>query len=137
MPNLPLLSEYIRVNLHVPVAVEGDQLILEISLSNGRTQTVLVSVRNYKDCKVIEVRSRCGVISDAKTVRALLKRNFTGSIGGLAMDKVNGQNVVDYLQRLVVTPELGVNIAEFLDTISYIGMQADLIESKLSNADVF
>jgi hypothetical protein len=137
MPNLPLLSEYIRVNLHVPVDVEGDQLILEISLSNGRTQTVLVSVKNFKDGKVIEVRSRCGVISDAKTVRALLKRNFTGSIGGLAMDKVNGQNVVDYLQRLVVTPELGVNIAEFLDTISYIGMQADLIESKLSNADVF
>lgn len=137
MPNLDLLSEYIRLNLHVPVGVEGDQLILNLSLSNGRTQTVLVSVKNYKNGKVIEVRSRCGVISDPETVRALLKRNFSGSIGGLAMDKVEGQYVVDCVQRLVVPPDLGVQIDEFLDTISSIGMQADLIESKLSQADVF
>ena len=81
MPNLALLSEYIRLNLHVPVRVEGDQLILNLSLSNGRTQTVLVTVKNYKNVNVLEVRSRCGVISDPKTVRALLKRNFSGSIG--------------------------------------------------------
>ena len=137
MPNLALLSEYIRLNLHVPVRVEGDQLILNLSLSNGRTQTVLVTVKNYKNVNVLEVRSRCGVISDPKTVRALLKRNFSGSIGGLALDKVEGQHVVDYVQRLVVPPDLGVNIDEFLDTISSIGMEADLIESKLSHADVF
>jgi hypothetical protein len=137
MPNLALLSEYIRLNLHVPVRVEGDQLILNLSLSNGRTQTVLVSVKNYKNVNVLEVRSRCGVISDPKTVRALLKRNFSGSIGGLALDKVEGQHVVDYVQRLVVPPDLGVNIDEFLDTISSIGLEADLIEIKLSHADVF
>jgi hypothetical protein len=86
---------------------------------------------------VIEVRSRCGVIADAKAVRASLKRNFTNSLGGLAMDKVDGHHVIDCVQRLVVPPGLGVNIDEFLGTISSIGMQADLIESKLSHADVF
>lgn len=137
MPNLALLMEYIRLNLRVPVRGEGKQLILTLSLSNGRTQTVLVSLKNYKEGAVIEVRSRCGVISDAKAVRTSLKRNFTSSLGGLAMEKVEGRHVIDCVQRLVVPPGLGVNIDEFLDTISSIGMQADLIESKLSHADVF
>jgi hypothetical protein len=53
------------------------------------------------------------------------------------MDKVDGQHIIDCVQRLVVPPGLGVNIEEFLMTISSIGLQADLIESNLSNTDVF
>jgi hypothetical protein len=137
MPNLDLLAEYIRVNLRVPVIAESKQLILTLSLSNGRTQTVLVSIKNYRDGIVIEVRSRCGVISDAKSVRASLKRNFNGSLGGLAMEKLNGHHVIDCIQRLVVPPGLEVNIEEFLHTISSIATQADHIESNLGHADVF
>jgi hypothetical protein len=137
MVNLELLAEYIRINLHVSVNREGNHLILTLRLNNGRSQTVLVSVKNSKDGGIIEVRSRCGVISNAKAVRASLKRNFINSLGGLAMDSVDGHHVIDCVQRLVVPPGLGVNIEEFLDTISSIGIQADMIESKLGQADVF
>jgi hypothetical protein len=137
MLDLALLAEYIRVNLNVPVIGEGNQLILSLTLSNGRSQAVLISIRNFKSDKIIEVRSRCGVITNPKSVRASLKRNYSGSVGGLCMDKVDGQHIIDCVQRLVVPPGLGVNIEEFLITISSIGLQADLIESNLSNTDVF
>jgi hypothetical protein len=137
MADLALLAEYIRINLRVPVKGDGKNLILTLSLSNGRSQTVLVSLKNYRNDMVIEVRSRCGVISNAKAVRASLKRNLSGVLGGLAMDRVDGHHVIDCVQRLVVPPGLGVNIDEFLNTISSIGMQADLIESKLGHEDVF
>jgi hypothetical protein len=137
MLNLALLAEYIRINLRVQVRGEGDQLIFILNVGNGRTQTVLVSLKSYKDGTVIEVRSRCGEISDAKMVRASLKRNFTGSLGGIAMDKIEGRYVIDCVQRLVVPPGLDVNIDEFLVTISSISTQADVIESKLGQADLF
>jgi len=137
MTNLIELAEFVRVNLRVPVQGNAKQLILTLSLNSGRTQTVLVSIKQASEGQLIEVRSRCGVISDAKSIRALLKRNLTTGLGGIAMEKVEGHHVIDYVQRLVVPPGLGVNIAEFLDTISSIGVQADVIESKLGHADVF
>lgn len=137
MVNLALLAEYIRINLHVPVVGEGNQLILSLALENGRNQSVLISIKDFNAAKIIEVRSRCGVITDPKTIRASLRRNYSSSIGGLCMEKVDGKHVIDYVQRLIVPTGLGVNIEEFLTTISTIALQADLIESNLSNNDVF
>ena len=137
MTNLIELAEFVRVNLRVPVEGNKKELIVTLSLNNGRTQTVLVSIKESSEGQLIEVRSRCGVISDAKNIRALLKRNFRTPLGGIAMEIVNGHHVIDCVQRLVVPPGLSVDIAEFLDTISSIGVQADLIESKLGHADVF
>ena len=137
MVNLAVLAEYIRINLHVPVIGEDNHLILSLNLGNGRSQSVLISIKTFKAAKIIEVRSRCGVIADPKTVRVSLKRNFACSIGGLCMEKIDGRHVLDYVQRLVVPPGMGVNIEEFLTTISSIAALADLIESNLSNNDVF
>lgn len=137
MTNLRELAEYIRVNLHVPVQGDSNQLILTITLNNGRTQTVLVSVKKTGEGQVIEVKSRCGVVKSAAMVRSSLGRNLNSPLGGVAMSKVDGHAVLDCVQRLVVPPGLGVNIGELLNTISSIGVQADVIEGKLGHADVF
>jgi hypothetical protein len=134
---LTLLREYIRINLHVPVIGEGNQLILNLTLSNGRSQSVLISIRNHKSDQIIEVRSRCGVIKNPKTVRASLKRNYSNSLGGVCMDKIDGHHVIDCVHRMVVPLGVGVNIEEFLTAITSIGFQADFIEGSLSNTDVF
>lgn len=137
MTDLRQLAEYIRVNLHVPVQGDSKQLILTLALKNGRKQTVLISLKKAGEGQVVEVRSRCGVISDAKAIRASLKRNFSNSLGGLAMETINGHYVIDCVQRLVVPPKLGVNIGEFLHAITSIGAQADSIENKLGHGDNF
>lgn len=137
MTNLLELAEFVRVNLRVPVQGDTKQLILTLSLNKGRTQTVLISLKKLSEGQLIEVRSRCGVISDSRSIRASLKRNLITPLGGVTMEKVDGHHVVDCVQRLVVPPGLGVNIVEFLDTITSVGVQADLIESKLGHADVF
>lgn len=137
MPALLSLRDLVRINLRVPVEAEGGQLILTLTVGEGRKQTVLVSVHNYGEFEAIEVRSRCGVIADAKLVRSAIKRNFDSEIGGLVMSKVDSRFVLDLVHRIAVPSMARLDSGAVLNTINLIAVQADNLEKSLGDADVF
>ena len=137
MIDLKELCALIELNLKVRPQLAGNQILLTIDLSNGRKQTVMLTMKNLKDGQIIEVTSRCGVISSAAMVRASLQRNMKSPLGGIAMDTTTDAKTLDCVHRIANPKGHAPNVPEILGAITSVGVQADIIEGKLGHEDQF
>lgn len=137
MINLTMLCQLIEQNLNVRTTVSDNQILFTIGVTSSRNQTVLITMNTFLDGQVVEVKSRCGVVTKANTVRQCLRRNLISPLGGIAMDTSTQPKTIDIIQRLAIPNGLGVNIPELLATITSVAIQADTIEEKMGLGDIF
>ncbi|MEO2031093.1 MAG: hypothetical protein ABGZ35_03305 [Planctomycetaceae bacterium] len=141
--NLKRICSYIQHNLRVisinaKVSIRHGRgkSLLSFRLGNGRSQTVLLSLKSVHGVGVVELKSRCRIASTAATVRSALKRNLSSPCGGFALDLTTDPPAVDLIQRLVAV-DGEPDYTELLHNLSSIVHRADAIEKTQSDIDEF
>ena len=99
--NIEINIQLISRNASVSIRQGRGEALLIFSLSNGRTQTVMLALRSVTGFSVVELKSRCRTAHDADTVRAALKRNLLSPCGGFALDVTSDPPTIDIVHRVV------------------------------------
>ncbi len=140
---LKRITYHIELNLqliarHGSLRIEqgrGEALLI-FTLNDGRTQTVLLSLRSQSAVSVAELKSRCRLAQTAATIRAGLKHNLSSPWGGFSLDLSGQTAAIDLVYRLLVI-DGEPDYSELIESISSLIYRADSIEQKYSNQDLF
>jgi hypothetical protein len=134
--NVELNLQLISRDSSVSTRQGRGEALLTFRLSNGRTQTVLLTLRSVLGVSVVELKSRCRTVHGAATIRAALKHNLVSPCGGFALDVTSTPPTVDIVHRLVAI-DGEPNYSELIHCLSSIVHHADAIEQKQSDQDQF